>query len=255
MSYDHPMLIVQNLNAFHTDTIKSGEDGKGDKRRQVLYDVSFTMQKGEILGLVGESGSGKSTLVKTILGINKDFTGEVRQYSERPQMVFQDPYGSLNPTRKVGWILEEPLRIKGGYPKLKRQEEVLAMLEKVGLPSNISGRYPRQLSGGQRQRVSIAASLMRKPELLIADEPVSALDVTIQAQILELLKKLHREMGLSIIFISHDLRVVYQMCERILIMNQGIICEAGNREEIFKNPQSEYTKRLLAAALLFTVKP
>ncbi|MCL2719360.1 MAG: ATP-binding cassette domain-containing protein [Lachnospiraceae bacterium] len=239
------ILTVQNLNAFHTDTVRSG---KGSKRHQILYDVSFTMQSGEILGLVGESGSGKSTLVKTILGINKDFNGEIHQYCERPQMIFQDPYSSLNPARKIGWILEEPLRISGGYSKTERKGCVLEMLEKVGLEAYFADRYPRQLSGGQRQRISIAAALMQKPRLLIADEPVSALDVTIQAQILELLKKLHAEMGLSIIFISHDLRVVYQMCERILIMNQGIICEQGNREEIFGNPQTEYTKRLLNAA-------
>jgi peptide/nickel transport system ATP-binding protein len=180
--------------------------------------------------------------------MNKDYTGEIHHNSERPQMVFQDPYSSLNPAKKIGWILEEPLRIKGGYTKTERQDNVFEMLHKVGLELTMADRYPSQLSGGQRQRVNIAAALMQKSRLLIADEPVSALDVTIQAQILELLKKLHNEMGLSIIFISHDLRVVYQMCERILIMNQGIICEEGNREEIFRTPKSDYTKRLLTAA-------
>ena len=239
------ILTINNLCAFHTDTIK---DGKGKKRRQILFDVSFDLSYGEILGIVGESGSGKSTLVKTILGINKDFSGEIKHYSERPQMVFQDPYGSLNPAKKVGWILEEPLRIKGGHKRLERRERVHEMLAKVGLEANIAERYPYQLSGGQRQRVSIAAALMQNPKLLIADEPVSALDMTIQAQILELLKKLHEEIGLSIIFISHDLRVVHQMCDRIIIMNQGRICEEGNREQIFNQPQSEYTERLLVAA-------
>lgn len=248
MSQNENILTVHNLNAFHTDSVRSGENKKGGKRRQVLFDISFNVRRGEILGLVGESGSGKSTLVKTVLGINKDYTGEIRHYSERPQMVFQDPYSALNPAQKIGRILEEPLRVKGGYTRKERRENVLMMLEKVGLEASMAGRYPRELSGGQRQRAGIAAALMPKPRLLIADEPVSALDVTIQAQILELLRKLHREMGLSIIFISHDLRVVFRMCERILIMNQGIICEEGKREEIFLKPRSEYTQKLLGAA-------
>jgi peptide/nickel transport system ATP-binding protein len=245
------ILTVKNLSAYHTDTTRAGIEGKGDKRHQILYDVSFTMREGEILGLVGESGSGKSTLVKTILGINKDYAGEIHHHSERPQMVFQDPYSSLNPVRKIGWILEEPLRIQGNFSKAERRENVFQMLGKVGLEPSMADRYPYQLSGGQRQRVSIAAALMQKPRLLIADEPVSALDVTIQAQILELLKNLHHEMGLSILFISHDLRVVHQMCERILIMHQGIICEEGSRENIYSNPQSDYTKKLLLAANLY----
>lgn len=247
MSNSQHILTVKNLNAFHTDTIKSGEDGKGKKRRQILSDISFDIKNGELLGIVGESGSGKSTLIKTILGINKDFDGEIRHYSERPQMVFQDPLSSLNPAKKIGWILEEPLKHKK-VPKAVRHKDVIQILSKVGLEESMALRYPYQLSGGQRQRVSIAAALIGKPQLLIADEPVSALDLTIQAQIIALLKKLHRDMGLAIIFISHDLRVVYQICERILILNQGIICEEGSRDEIFNNPKSEYTKRLIAAA-------
>ncbi|MCL2254968.1 MAG: ATP-binding cassette domain-containing protein [Lachnospiraceae bacterium] len=242
------ILTVNNLCAFHTGTSRSEENSKQKKRRQILFNVSFAVKSGEILGLVGESGSGKTTLVKTLLGINKDFTGKVEHYSEKPQMIFQDPYSSLNPVRKVGWILEEALKIKGNFSKDERKKKVAYILGKVGLDDNIAERFPYQLSGGQRQRVSIAAALITEPRLLIADEPVSALDVTIQSQILDLLNMLHQEMGLSIIFISHDLRVVYKMCERILIMNKGIIIEEGNRQDIFDNPKSAYTKKLLAAA-------
>lgn len=244
------ILTVKNLNAYYTD---SGTGIKGGrKRRQILFDVSFSMREGEIRGLVGESGSGKSTLVKTLLGINKEYNGEITHHSTLPQMVFQDPYGSLNPSKKIGWILEEPLRLQGGHNKADRREKVMHMLLKVGLDEKLADRYPRQLSGGQRQRVGIAGALMLKPRLLIADEPVSALDVTIQAQILDLLLSLHEEMGLSILFISHDLRVVYQMCERIMIMHHGVICEEGPRSEIIFAPKTDYAKSLLRAAGLDT---
>lgn len=238
------ILSVKNLNAFYMDRGIKGER----RRRQILYDISFSMQEGEILGLVGESGSGKSTLVKTLLGIHKDYSGDIIHYSSRPQMVFQDPYGSLNPSRKIGWILEEPLRLAGGFSKAERREKVMQMLHKVGLEEKLTERYPRQLSGGQRQRVGIAVALMLKPRLLIADEPISALDVTIQSQILNLLLALHEEMGLSILFISHDLRVIYKMCERILILNDGVICEEGPCSEVIFSPVTDYTKALLRAA-------
>lgn len=237
------ILTVKHLDIFHQDREKGGKQ----KRRQVLHDVSFSMKKGEVLGLVGESGSGKSTLVKTILGIHKDYTGEISRIPERPQMIFQDPYGSLNPVRKVGWILEEPLRCKGNDSKEERQRKVIAMLEKVGLDERFADRYPRQLSGGQRQRICIAGALISEPELLIADEPVSALDVTVQAQILELLFSLQKEMGLSILFISHDLRVVYKMCSRVMILQKGVVCEEGTKEEIYFSPKSDYTRSLLQA--------
>ena len=240
------IITVQDLNVYYTD--RGTGFGGGRKRRQILHQVSFTMKEGEVLGLVGESGSGKSTLVKAILGINKDYTGKIAHTSEHPQMVFQDPYGSLNPAKKIGWILEEPLRLKGGYSKAERQQRVISMLEKVGLDEKFAERYPRQLSGGQRQRICIAGALMLNPRLLIADEPVSALDVTIQAQILDLLLSLHNEMGLSILFISHDLRVVYKMCDRVMIMQKGTLCETGTRDEIYFSPESGYTKRLLQSA-------
>jgi peptide/nickel transport system ATP-binding protein len=242
------ILTVENLNAYYPAA------SKGRPRRQIIHDVSFSLASGEIIGLVGASGSGKTTLVKTILGIVKDYDGEIHHYSPHPQMVFQDPYSSLNPARRVGWILEEPLRIAGGFSKEKRREAALAMLEKVGLAERIADRLPRELSGGQRQRVSIAAALMQSPRLLVADEPVSALDITIQTQILELLEKLHREMGLAIIFISHDLRVVKRLCGRIMVLHDGAVCEEGASEALFADPQTEYTKKLLAAAFAPLVK-
>lgn len=218
------------------------------KRNEVLKDLSFTMEKGEVLGLVGESGCGKSTLAKVILGLLKPDSGTVIVSGNCPQMVFQDPYGSLNPAKKIGWIMEEPLRIQRKLPGKERRQKVLEMLKKVGLDEKIADRYPNQLSGGQRQRVCIGEALMTNPGLLVADEAVSALDVTIQAQILELLEQLKEEMGLSILFISHDMRVVYQLCDRVMIMKDGTIVESGDVDTVYFSPQHEYTKELLEAA-------
>lgn len=239
------ILEVSGLNVSYESSRKTPFEKK--KSIQVLKDVSFSMEKGEILGLVGESGSGKTTLARAILGMIP-YEGTIVKTVANPQMVFQDPYGSLNPAKKVGWILEEPLRLKGGYTKEERQEKVISMLGKVGLDEKLADRYPRQLSGGQRQRVCIAGALMLEPKLLITDEPVSALDVTIQAQILELFEKIHEEMDLSILFISHDLRVVYQMCDNVLIMKEGQIVESGPVEEVYFHHKNEYTGNLLRAA-------
>ena len=241
-----PLLSVQNLNV----SFDGKQEGlfKAKKKIHVLHDITFDMKHGEILGLVGESGCGKSTLAKTILGIIKNYEGEVTCNAHNPQMIFQDPFGSLNPAKKVGWILEEPLRNCTNLTAEQRRAEAYAMLKRVGLEEKYAEHYPRELSGGQRQRVAIAAALMLKPELLIADEPVSALDVTIQKQIMELLLKLHEEMNLSILFISHDLRVVYQMSDRVMIMQKGRIVELGDVEEVYDNPKEDYTKQLLIAA-------
>lgn len=233
------ILEINSLNVYY------------NKKQHVLKDVSFSMRRGEILGLVGESGCGKTTLAKAVLGMQRHYDGSVSLDCPNPQMVFQDPYSSLNPSKKIGWILEEPMRMKKGKGRLshtQRQEKVEEMLEKVGLDAKIKEHYPSELSGGQRQRIAIAAALLCGTDFLIADEPVSALDVTIQSQIIRLLLKLHKEMGLSILFISHDLRVVYQMCDRVMIMRGGVILEKGYVDDIYKNPQSSYTKLLLEAA-------
>ena len=240
---DAPILEVKHVNAWYA---QPGLLGK-KKRTQVLHDVDFQLYPGEILGLVGESGCGKSTLSKVILGIHKDHDGEVLHRTARPQMVFQDPFGSLNPARTVGWIVEEPLRIFGKYGPGERKERVYAMLERVGLGAEFAQRRPRELSGGQRQRVSIAVALIQRPRLIIADEPVSALDVTISAQILELLGQLRQELGLSYLFISHDLNVIYQICDRVMVMEKGRIVEQNTVDELFDNPRHPYTKKLLHA--------
>ena len=241
---DDLVLSVQNVTAgYH-----SGGLLKRKVSKTVLHDVSFDIRYREIVGLVGESGSGKTTLARTILGVVQPDAGQVIHYTKRPQMIFQDPFSSLNPAYPVEWILEEPLRIYGKYDAPERKRRVREMLARVELPEEVLEAKPNELSGGQRQRVSIAAALIMRPRFIIADEPVSALDVTIQAQILKLLRQLRDELDLSYLFISHDLNVVYQLCDRVLVMKAGRIVEQGTVEEIFNNPRQEYTKQLLAAA-------
>lgn len=214
----------------------------------VLKGISFDMSENEIVGLVGESGCGKSTLAGTILGLIKPVSGGVIHHSKHPQMIFQDPYSSLNPGKTVQFILEEPLRNCTDMTAEERKEKASWMLTEVGLDDSYLNRLPSELSGGQRQRVAIAQSLMLGSKLIIADEPVSALDVTIQAQVLNLIKELKNKYELSMLFISHDLRVVYQLCDRVMILKNGIIVEQGKRDDIYKSPQHEYTKQLLKSA-------
>ena len=241
------ILRVEHVNAYYKKRSNTFL-GKGT-REQVLYNVSLTVGEGEIHGIVGESGCGKTTLAKVILGINSQYDGKVIMAPEtRPQMIFQDPYGSLNPAKKIGWIMEEPLRLNTREDRQQRREKVLTMLEKVGLSEEIAERYPSQLSGGQRQRVGIATALMLEPKLLIADEPLSALDVTIQAQVAELLQKLQKEMGLSVLLISHDLRMVYNLCKKVSIMERGRVIESGEVDDIYFTPTEKHTKELLEAA-------
>lgn len=242
------VLEVEHLSVEYQDI---GIFGKRTGQK-VLDDVSFFVRQGEILGLVGESGCGKSTLSKAILGMldTAKVTGEIRHFTKRPQMVFQDPFGSLNPAKTVGWILEEPLRIFGKYDAAERKRRVLDMLERVGLDSEYAVRKPCELSGGQRQRVSIAAALIQRPRFILADEPVSALDVTIQAQILDLLWELRRELDLSYLFISHDLNVVYSICDRVMVMEKGRIIEQGPVDEVYNHPKQAYTGKLLNAVQL-----
>ncbi len=245
MEQSEHVLEVEGLSVIYQDR---GLFGKKTSF-QALTDVSFHVNKGEILGLVGESGCGKSTLSKAILGMldTAIVTGEVHHLTKRPQMVFQDPAGSLNPAKTMGWILEEPLRVYGKYDAAERKRRVLDMLERVGLSKSYAGRKPGELSGGQKQRVSIAAALIRRPRFIIADEPVSALDVTIQAQILDLLWDLRHDLDLSYLFISHDLNVVYSICDRVMVMEKGRIIEQGSVDEVYDHPKEDYTKRLLSA--------
>ena len=235
--------LVLSLRGVSAGYRESGILGR-KRFHEVIHDVSFDVHRGEILGLVGESGTGKSTLAKTILGMVRPAAGQVIHYTKRPQMIFQDPYSSLNPAYSVEWLLEEPLRIYGKYDAPERKRRVREMLERVELPEEVLKARPAELSGGQRQRVSIAVALIQRPRFLIADEPVSALDVTIQAQILKLL----RELRDSYLFISHDLNVVYQLCDAALVMKQGRVVEQGTVDDLFDHPQDPYTKQLLAAA-------
>ncbi len=224
--------------------------------------VSFQVKRGETLGLVGESGCGKSTLGRTILKLYEPTEGkiffegrditklspkEMRPLRKEIQIVFQDPLESLNQRHTIGMILEEPYVIHGVGTPAERREWVLELLEKVGLPANAAERYPHEFSGGQRQRIGIARAIALKPKLLICDESVSALDVSVQAQIINLLLKLQQEMNLAIIFISHDLSVVRQVSDNVAVMYFGKIVEYGNAVELYNNPQNDYTKKLLSA--------
>ena len=239
-----PILEIRNVNSFYR--IGGSAFSKG-RTVQVLKNINLTLYQGEVLGLVGESGSGKSTLAKSILGMT-EYEGEIIHHSRRPQMVFQDPYSSLNPAFSIRRIVEEPLIIYGKYSAAERRERVEEMLNAVGLDADFHDRKPRELSGGQRQRVSIAAALIVRPRLVILDEAVSALDVTIQDQILDLLMKLRREYDLTYLFISHDLNVIYQCCDRVIVMKKGEIVEENTVDELFAAPKHEYTKQLLRAA-------
>lgn len=203
------ILEVSHVNAYYKE---------GRIKKQILEDVSFELYEGELVGLVGESGSGKSTLCKCILGLLKEYDGEIHHYTERPQMVFQDPFSALNPRKTIGWILEEPLKVKGGYSRQERRARAEEMLRRVHLPEDFYGRYPRELSGGQRQRVSIALALITGTKFILADEPLSALDVTVQAQIIALLRELQEKEKITYLFVSHDLDVVSMLCGRVLFL-------------------------------------
>lgn len=210
------VLEVNHVNAYYREK---------KSRNQVLMDVTFSICEGECVGLVGESGSGKSTLCKGILGLLKDYEGEIIHHTERPQMVFQDPFGSLNPKKTIGWILEEPLKMQKISDKMVRKQKVEEMLLKVQLKTEFYERYPRELSGGQRQRVSIALALITGAKFILLDEPLSALDVTVQAQMIKLLLKLQDEYALSYLFVSHDLDIVSMLCRRVLFLQDGKITE------------------------------
>ncbi len=234
---------------------KSNQIFSKTKQKEILHQLSFSIKENEVIGLVGESGCGKTTLAKTLLGFYPNYTGTIEFCEElkkhRPQMIFQDPYSSLNPKKTIRFILSEPLKMNGHFSREEREEKITYMIQKVGLTKEYLDRYPKELSGGQRQRVCIAEALMLQPKLLIADEPVSALDVTIQDQVMQLLFSLHKEMGISILFISHDLRMVYQISDTVMVMKSGAIIEKGNVDDVYYHPQQEYTKNLIKNADLY----
>jgi oligopeptide transport system ATP-binding protein len=224
--------------------------------------VSFEIAEGETLGLVGESGSGKSTTGYCVLQLLKPTSGSIlfmgkeltdigredlRRMRREMQIVFQDPYASLDPRMTVGGIVSEPLEVHGIGTRRSRQETVRRLLDIVGFNPNFTNRYPHEFSGGQRQRIGIARALALNPKLIVCDEPVSALDVSIQAQILNLLKDLQRDFGLTYLFISHDLAVVRTMSDRIAVMNTGKLVEIGTAEQVYNNPKDEYTRALFTA--------
>src|SRR6202008_1486513 len=256
---DDNVLVVKNLaKSFY---LREGLFGK--REFKAVKDVSFTLPRGKTLGVVGESGSGKTTVGLTLLRLHqatggtalfegKDLIGmpasEYQAYKRRIQIIFQNPYASLNPRFTVGQILMEPMRIHGiGASDDERATLALGWLERVGLPATAFGKYPHEFSGGQRQRIAIARCLTMRPEIIICDESVSALDVSVQATVLNLLLDLQDEFGLTYVFISHDLAVVKYMADDILVMNQGEIVERGSAQDIYARPQHEYTRKLLNA--------
>jgi peptide/nickel transport system ATP-binding protein len=228
-----------------------------------MQGVSFDLARGRTLGVVGESGSGKTTLGLTLLRLHQASGGQIRfdgldvrsleprarqQLRRRAQIVFQNPYASLNPRFTVAQALIEPMRIHGLHGDDRRREhEALHLLQRVGLDGQALGRYPHEFSGGQRQRIAIARALTVQPELIVLDEAVSALDVSVQAQVLNLLRDLQDELGLAYVFISHDLAVVRFMADDMIVMKDGVVVEQAGAEQILAAPQADYTKRLLAA--------
>ncbi|OYR22127.1 dipeptide ABC transporter ATP-binding protein [Brucella thiophenivorans] len=224
--------------------------------------VSFKLEKGKTLAIVGESGCGKSTLARILTMIDPQTSGELliagedvniardgltADMRQKVQIVFQNPYGSLNPRQKIGDVLAEPLLLNTKMSAKERRERAMEMLLKVGLGKEHFNRYPHMFSGGQRQRIAIARALMLNPKLLILDEPVSALDLSVQAQVLNILSDLQEEFGLTYVFISHDLSVVRYIADEVMVMYYGEVVEYGPREQVFSNPQHDYTKKLFAA--------
>jgi peptide/nickel transport system ATP-binding protein len=256
---DENVLVVNNLQKSFW--LRKGLFGKREFR--AVKDVSFTLPRGKTLGVVGESGSGKTTVGLTLLRLHRATGGsalfegrdlfamtdrEYAAYKRRIQIIFQNPYASLNPRFTVGQILLEPMRIHGiGSDDRERTKTVHALLERVGLPATAFGRYPHEFSGGQRQRIAIARCLTMKPEILVCDESVSALDVSVQAQVLNLLQDLQDEYKMSYIFISHDLSVVRYIADRVMVMHHGSVVETADSDELYRNPRHPYTQKLLAA--------
>lgn len=261
-----PILIANNIVKCYTQ--RSGKFGFTETRFRALDDVSVTLSEGTTLAVVGESGSGKSTLARCLLQLQAVDQGQVlfkpdsaqqmvdlaslsqvelRRMRRHLQMVFQDPFASLNPRMRIGEIVGEGLLIHRVGRASEQQKAVIKILQRVGLSEADMQKYPHEFSGGQRQRIGIARALVLNPKLVVCDEPVSALDVSIQAQILILLKELQQEMGLSYLFITHDLRVVRHIADDVVVMKQGKVVEQGSVERVFQNPQQVYTRDLLSA--------
>ncbi|WP_283679423.1 ATP-binding cassette domain-containing protein [Lentilactobacillus sp. Marseille-Q4993] len=254
------LIEVKNLKVHYP--IRGGFFNRVVDNVKAVDGVSFSIEEGETIGLVGESGSGKSTTGKAIIGLEEITSGSILykgkdvtkrthrkqlKYDEAVQMIFQDSMSSLNPRKRIEDIIAEPLR---NFEHLSKDEEklrVLQLLDIVGLDPDALYKYPHQFSGGQRQRIGVARAVATDPSLIIADEPVSALDLSVQAQVLNFMKKIQREFNISYLFISHDLGVVRHMCDKIAIMHRGRLVEVGTRDDIYDNPQHIYTKRLLAA--------
>ena len=254
-----PLLDAINLKKYYP--VKQGMF-KAPKMVKAVDGVSFTLERGKTLAVVGESGCGKSTLGRMLTMIEHPTEGELfydgqnflvndkatsTLRRQKIQIVFQNPYSSLNPRKKVGEILEEPLIINTSLSSKARKEKVLAMMAKVGLKPEFYDRYPHMFSGGQRQRIAIARGLMLNPDIVVADEPVSALDVSVRAQVLNLMMDLQEELGLSYVFISHDLSVVKHIADEVMVMYLGRCVEQGDVNQIFENPKHPYTQALLSA--------
>ena len=260
-----PLLEVRNLKVYFP--IRTGVFRAHTGDVKAVDDVSFTVEAGTTVGLVGESGSGKTTIGRAILKLIPSTSGQVlfegndvlpmsegefRQYRSRMQMIFQDPFGSLNPRLSILQIVGEALEIH--FPQMgrnDRRERVADLLKKVGLKPEMMERYPHEFSGGQRQRIGIARALAVEPRFIVCDEPVSALDVSVQAQIVNLLQDLQEQLGLTYLFIAHDLAVVEHISDQVLVMYHGKIVESASAEAIYENPQHDYTKKLLAAVPKF----
>ncbi len=258
-----PLLSVRNLNVVYT--LEKSFFGKPKKQLKAVDGISFDVYRGETLGLVGESGCGKTTLGRAILrlvdsssdcisfdGRRLDTlsTSEMRRLRQRIQIIFQDPYSSLNPRMTVGQTISEPLRVHRSEQNLSQsaiKDKVLELMERVGLKAEWFDRYPHEFSGGQRQRICIARALILNPELVICDESVSALDVSVQAQVLNLLNELKEQFGYTYIFISHDLSVVHFLSDRIMVMQAGRLVELDDADSLFTHPKDPYTQRLLDA--------
>lgn len=260
MTEKEVLLEINHLKAYFPVKRKSMKEEK--KMVKAVDDISIEIYRGETLGIVGESGSGKSTFGRTILKLVEPTAGEVlykgqpiqhlkgnklQSYRNQMQMIFQDPFASLNPRMRIGAIIEEPMKLQLTLTKEQRKERVKELLQKVGLPEDAMHKFPHEFSGGQRQRIGIARALAIRPEFIIADEPVSALDVSVQSQVLNLMMDLQEEFHLTYLFISHDLSVVKHISDRVAVLYLGRVVEIGTKKELYAHPLHPYTQALLSA--------